>query len=213
MPVSSRFQKAEFRFQIDSEICHQKSEISLRYVGDERDLPRAFDGRLQFALVLRAGAGDAPRQDLAALGHEGSDELHIFVIDVVDFVRAKLADLAPAKQRAALSFFLVARFLVAGAAASTARSSLSEWHDLNLPYFESIVILIVRLTGGTALTRLALRRQPALHAPPFRVGAPAGLHGVDDLLVLVYTDDHLTNDDVHHLETAIEFLHQLAATV
>src|SRR5262249_52137562 len=110
--------------------------------------------------------------------------------------------------------FLVVGLLVAAAAATAAaRASLSEWHGLNLPYFESIVVLVVRLAGGTALTGLALRRQPALHAPALGVRAPTGLHGVDDLLVLVHADDHLPDDDVHHLQTAIEFLHQLAGAV
>src|SRR5258707_1395449 len=108
----------------------------LRHIRDERDLAGALDRRLQLALVLGAGAGNAPRQDLAALGHERPDQLHILVVDVVDLVRAELADLATAEQRAALSFFLVARLLVAAAAAAAAtaaaRSSLSEWHGLNL---------------------------------------------------------------------------------
>src|SRR5471032_2690326 len=100
-------------------------------VRNQRDLPGALDRRLQLALVLRAGSGNAPRQDLAALGHERPDELHVLVVDVVDLVRAELADLAATEHRAALPLFLVARFLVAAAAASTAaaRSSLSEWHD------------------------------------------------------------------------------------
>src|SRR5262247_4487046 len=77
----------------------------------------------------RAGARDAPRQDLAPLRHEGPQELHVLVIDVVDLVRAELADLPPAEHRPALALLLVARFLVALlAAAAAARSSLSECH-------------------------------------------------------------------------------------
>src|ERR1041385_6275421 len=115
----------------------------LRHVRDEGDLARAFDCRLQLALVLGAGAGNAPRQNLAALGHERPDQLHILVVDVVDLVRAELADLAAAEQCAALSLFLIARLLVAVAAAAPAaapRSSLSEWHGLNLPRVKSIVV-------------------------------------------------------------------------
>src|SRR6478672_7630262 len=106
----------------------------LRHIRDERDLPGALDRRLQLALMLGAGAGDAPRQDLAALGHERTDQLDVLVVDVVDLVRAELADLAPAEQRSSLPLFLFARFLVAVAAASAAaaRSSLSRWHGLNL---------------------------------------------------------------------------------
>src|SRR5438045_8005032 len=112
----------------------------LRHIRDERDLAGALDCRLQLALMFRAGPGNTPRQDLAALGDERPDQLDVLVVDVVDLVRAELADLATAEQRAALPLFLVARFLVAGAAASAAaaaRSSLSEWHGLNPPHFKT----------------------------------------------------------------------------
>src|SRR4051812_30655621 len=188
----------------------------LRHIRNERDLAGALDRRLQLALVLGAGAGNAPRQDLAALRHERPDQLHVLVVDVVDLVRAELADLAPAEQRAALSLFLVARLLVAGAAApaaAAARSSLSEWHGLNLPHFKTVVVLVVRLARRTPFTRLPLRRQPALDAAALGVAPAARLHGIDDFLVLVDADDHLADDDVHDLEPAIQLLHQLAAAV
>src|SRR3954452_19740274 len=186
----------------------------LRHIRDERDLAGALDRRLQLALVLGAGARNAPRQNLAALGHERPDQLHVLVVDVVDLVRTEFADLAPAEQRAALALFLLARFLVAAAAApASARSSLSEWHGLNLPCFKTVVILVVRLAGRTPFTRLPLRRQPALDAAALGVGPAARLHGVDDFLVLVDADDHLADDDVHDLQPAIELLHQLAAAV
>src|SRR5256885_55089 len=71
---------------------------------------------------------------------------------------------------------------------------------LNLPYFESVVILIVGLTGGTPFARLALRRQTALHTAALRVLPPPRLDRVDDLLGLVDADDHLPDDDVHHFQ-------------
>src|SRR5690242_16512012 len=102
---------------------------SIGHVRDQGDLTRALDRRLQLPLMHRAGAGDAPREDLAALGHERADQLHVLVIDVVDLVRAELADLAAAEQRPPLSLRLVAGLLVAAAAATAAaRASLSEWH-------------------------------------------------------------------------------------
>src|SRR5438270_13988821 len=108
------------------------SAFVLLLVGDvrnQRDLPRALDRGLQLALVHRARAGDPARQDLAALGDERPDQLHVLVIDIVDLVRAELADLATTEERAALSLVLVSRLLVAGAAAATAaRAALSEWH-------------------------------------------------------------------------------------
>src|SRR5262249_27221415 len=79
------------------------NQLLVCHVRNERDLARALDRRLQFALVHRAGARDAPRQDLAALGDERPDQLHVLVVDVVDLVRAELADLAAAEQRATLA--------------------------------------------------------------------------------------------------------------
>src|SRR5262245_10051778 len=100
-------------------------------VRNERDLPGALDRHLQLALVHRAGTRDPARQNLAALGHERPDQLHVLVVDVVDLVRAELADLAPAEERPALALRLVALLLVAAAAAPAAaatRASLSECH-------------------------------------------------------------------------------------
>src|SRR3954468_20337404 len=153
----------------------------LRHIRDERDLPSALDRRLQLALMLGARSGNASRQNLAAFGNERPNQLHILVVDVVDFVRAELADLAAPEECPPLSLFLVAGLLVAGAAAATAaaRSSLSKWHGLNLPYFETVIVLIVRLARRPSLARLALRRQTALHATPFGVLAPPGLDRVD----------------------------------
>src|SRR5947209_17560787 len=139
-------------------IWASRNRVSIRHVRNQRDLARALDRGLQLALVHRAGARDAPRQDLAALGHERSDQLHVLVVDVVDLVRAELADLATAEQRAALSLFLVARFLVAAAAAAAAaRCSLSERH-LDLHPVETIVFGLVRVARLPPVPGLALRR-------------------------------------------------------
>src|SRR5437763_12315290 len=73
--------------------------VLIRHIGNERDLPRALDRGLQLALVHRARARDPPRQDLAALGDERADQLHVLVVDVVDLVRAELAHLPAAEQR------------------------------------------------------------------------------------------------------------------
>src|ERR1700742_5155362 len=103
--------------------------------------------------MLGAGAGDAARQDLAALGYERADQLDVLVVDVVDLVRAELADLPTAKQRAALALRLVARLLVALLAAA-ARSLLSERHDLDLHSVEPILFEVVALRAP-ALAGLA----------------------------------------------------------
>src|SRR5262245_17076151 len=112
--------------------------LLVRHVRDQRDLARALDRRLQLALVHRAGARDAPRQDLAALRDERADQLDVLVVDVVDLVRAELADLAAAEERAALSLRLVAALLVALAA--PAATLLSEWHRLDLPPIKPVVV-------------------------------------------------------------------------
>src|SRR6476660_5925531 len=97
------------------------------HVGDERDLPGALDRDLQLSLVHRARAGNPPRQNLAPLGHKGRQELDVLVVDVVDLVRAELADLAAPEHRPPLPLLLLFIFLVAAAAAAT-RPPLSEWH-------------------------------------------------------------------------------------
>src|SRR6516165_3317361 len=73
----------------------------LRHVGNQRVLARARDCGLQGALVLGACARDPPRLDLAALGDERRQQAYVLVVDVVDLVRAELADPAPAEEPAA----------------------------------------------------------------------------------------------------------------
>src|SRR5438445_3030257 len=83
---------------------------SVRREGQERDVARPLDGERELALVLGAGAEHPPGQDLAPLGHEPREQLHVLVVDVVDLVRAELADLPPAEQVA------LARVLAAASA-------------------------------------------------------------------------------------------------
>src|SRR5512139_4099386 len=75
---------------------------SVRHVRNQRQLPRALDGRLQPPLVRRAHARDPPRQDLAAIRHERRQHPHVLVVDVVDLLDAELAELAAPEQRPAL---------------------------------------------------------------------------------------------------------------
>src|SRR4029079_11101228 len=74
--------------------------------------------------MLRARPGNPARQDLAPLRHEAAEQLHVLVVDVVDLVRAELADLAAAEQAAALALLAV-RLLVVTTPAAAARSALS----------------------------------------------------------------------------------------
>jgi len=70
-----------------------------------------------------------PRGRIGDVGrHERRQQLDVLVVDVVDLVRAELADLPAAEHRAALALFLVARFLLAALAARS-RSLSKWWHD------------------------------------------------------------------------------------
>src|SRR4030095_4197787 len=66
---------------------------SISRVRQQRQDACAHDRHAQLPLVPRARARDAPRQHLGALGHEALQEFHVLVVDVVDLVRAELADL------------------------------------------------------------------------------------------------------------------------
>src|SRR5439155_10702410 len=63
----------------------------------QRDHARALDGDADLALVLRAIARDAPRDDLAAIGDEVFEGLRIFVIDIDVLIGAEPANLAARK--------------------------------------------------------------------------------------------------------------------
>src|SRR3954467_15081814 len=85
------------------------SIVLLRRVRDQRQLPCPHDGGAQLALMQRAGSRDAAWQDLGALGHERHQQLDVLVVDVVNLVRAELADLAAPEHRAALLSVLALR--------------------------------------------------------------------------------------------------------
>src|SRR5688572_17502912 len=100
-------------------------------VGQERQLARPHDRHPQPALMLRTGAGNPPRQHLATLGDEAGQQLDVLVVDVVDLVRAELADLAPAEESAAtaLRAGLVAALCILAAAARAALFRSTKRHD------------------------------------------------------------------------------------
>src|SRR5581483_1826866 len=62
--------------------------------GKQRDRACPLEGDGQPALVPGAGACDAPRQNLTALGDEPAEPGHLFVIDVVHLLDTKATDLA-----------------------------------------------------------------------------------------------------------------------
>ena len=63
-------------------------------VGQERHLASTLDGVRDVVLVLRAGASDAARLDLAAVGHVLAEELSVLVVDELSLLLAELAVLA-----------------------------------------------------------------------------------------------------------------------
>src|SRR3954451_12340931 len=71
-------------------------------VGQQRELTGALDGGRDLVLVPAAGAGDATRPDLAALGHEPAQAGDVLVVDELDLVLAIRAGLAAPAARAAL---------------------------------------------------------------------------------------------------------------
>src|SRR5688572_3265210 len=93
-------------------------------VRNQRQLPRPLDRGLQLALVQGTGPRDPARLDLAALRQERHQQPHVLVVDVVDLLRAELADAAAAEEPAAgaiapLVLVRVSPLRAAAAAATT----------------------------------------------------------------------------------------------
>src|SRR6185503_7857756 len=88
--------------------------LLLRDERQQRQVARPLDGVGQHALVARGSTGDPARQDLGVLQDVLLEELDVLVVDVLDAVRAELADLAAAEEH------LLARW---GAHASLASSA------------------------------------------------------------------------------------------
>src|SRR5581483_2975162 len=73
-------------------------------VGQQCNVARLLDGRAHAALVRRAYAGQAPGDDLAALGHELAQQAHVLVVDGVNLLHAELAHLLAAEELARPAF-------------------------------------------------------------------------------------------------------------
>src|SRR5919197_598795 len=71
-------------------------------VRQQRELARTLDGRRELVLVPTAGAADAPRTELAALGDEAPQRADVLVVDLLDLVLAVRAGLATAAAGPAL---------------------------------------------------------------------------------------------------------------
>src|SRR5579883_1029719 len=64
------------------------------HVRQQRQVAGALDALGQLALVAGAGARDAGRQDLSALGQERAQDLDLLVVDVADLLGAETAHFA-----------------------------------------------------------------------------------------------------------------------
>src|SRR3989338_2012598 len=70
-------------------------------VRKQREVAGALDAAGELALVRRAVARDAGRQDLARVGREGAQDLDLLEVDVADLLGAEAADLAAHRIRGA----------------------------------------------------------------------------------------------------------------
>jgi len=93
------------------------TNLQFRRERQKRDVARPLDGLAEPALVARAGARHAARQNLAPLLHEGLEHLDLLVVDEVHVLDAKTADFLFAE--------ILALSAAAWAAGPSARSSRS----------------------------------------------------------------------------------------
>jgi hypothetical protein len=91
--------------------------------GHERDVAGALDGYAEPALVARADAGHAARENLAALLHELRKDVGALVVDEVHLFDAKLADLFLAEVLALAATGTAGTSARAAGAAFTARTT------------------------------------------------------------------------------------------
>ena len=85
--------------------------------GQQSNVASLFDSASQLALVRRADSGQAPRNDLAALGYELLQQANFAVRDRIDLLGAELANLLAAKELSS----------AAASSAGTRRTSAARW--------------------------------------------------------------------------------------
>src|SRR5438874_2223164 len=80
--------------------CQSVNQKSLpaRRKRQQSNVAGLLDSRGNTPLVRRANAAQAPRDDLAPLGDELPEQADVFVIDGVNLLHAKLADLLAAEK-------------------------------------------------------------------------------------------------------------------
>src|SRR5689334_6637280 len=92
---------------------------SVHDVGEQRHEARALDRVRQDALLLVRHRRDARRHDLAALGDEALQQLHVLVIDLRRVGAAERAGLLAAEERTALAATVTTTATLAAAVTST----------------------------------------------------------------------------------------------
>src|SRR5689334_3948925 len=106
----------------------------------QSDVARLLDRVAQAALVRRADARNAPRNDLAALGNETREQPHVLIVDVVDSFDAK-----PANLLAPEILFLLSGdgFITAGGPLPRAAGSSFGFRHIDSPGYSAAPSLII----------------------------------------------------------------------
>src|SRR3989449_170800 len=89
--------------------------VSVRGEGNQGQDARPLDRLHQLSLVLGAGTRNPPRENLGPLRRECLEQANVFVVDELDLLIAKLAELLLAEQEFLLVLLLAAAVLSAPA--------------------------------------------------------------------------------------------------
>src|ERR1700741_617342 len=113
----------------------------------QRNVARALDGHAQPALMPRAYAGHAPRQNLAALLHELRKNVRALVVDEIHLLDAEFA------------YFLLAEILALAARTPARTSRTAAWAALSSSAARATFPARAAVTSGAsfALRSLAWR--------------------------------------------------------
>jgi hypothetical protein len=125
--------------------------------GQQRDVARALDGNTEPALVARANAGHAARQNLATLLDKLSqdvralvvDEIHLLDAELANFLLAEILTLAAARTAGSATRTARASFTPsAGTALATATSASAAWRT---PAASALALTGLRRGGSLRL--------------------------------------------------------------
>jgi len=71
-------------------------------IRQQRQEARPLDRRIELALVMRLGAGQTRRRDLAVLADEVSQRVDVLVVDLLDLLGGEAAELLALEKRVLL---------------------------------------------------------------------------------------------------------------